>query len=301
MIVWTKQFRYFVMLCVPVLLEVLMIPSVLTTAQAQAKTPTQTSSDRSQELRLRQAQLAQTASLVRKQQSADTRLKQVQFKPSRDQPSATMMVGGGRRNDNKCSQDRKASEQLTQSQSQPLDQALTPLLPLPLTDLQLTVSTHPTFLVYVPQTSAKALEFTLFTQDQDNNEQGIYQTSVDLTSTPGIISISLPSTEPPLEMGKDYKWMVTMSCHSEGLTPEDPFAEGLIRRIQPDSALSQLDKAKPLDRVAVYAKAGFWYEALANLAALRQSRPTDPNVASAWKELLESVGLNAIANAPFKN
>jgi hypothetical protein len=76
--------------------------------------------------------------------------------------------------------------------------------------------------------------------------------------------------------------------------------EALIRRIQPDSALTQLAQAKPLDRVALYAKSGSWYDALANLAELRKAQPNDAEVASAWKELMQAAGLDAIANAPLK-
>jgi hypothetical protein len=53
--------------------------------------------------------------------------------------------------------------------------------------------------------------------------------------------------------------------------------------------------------VALYAKSGVWYEASANLAALRKAQPNDPEVASAWKELLETAGLDAIANATLNN
>ena len=270
--VWTKFPRYLVALSTPLLLEVVMIPGFLTTAQAQTKTPTQTTND--------------------------LRLKGVTFEPRKDQPAPTTTIGGGRRNDGICPQDRKASEQL--AQSKPLDQLLTPVLPSPFTDLQLTVSAHPTFLVYVPQTSAKAVELTLFARDKDKGEKPIYQTSVNLSGTPGIVSITLPATAPDLEMGKDYKWIVALTCQAGGPTLEDPFVEALIRRIQPDSALTQLAQAKPLDRVALYAKSGSWYDALANLAELRKAQPNDAEVASAWKELMQGAGLEAIANAPLK-
>ena len=118
--VWTKITRYFVALSIPLLLEVVTIPGFLTTAQAQTKTPTQTSADR--------------------------RLKQVTFEPRKDQPAPTITVGGGRRNEGKCSQDRKDSEQST-TEAKSLDQFLTPLLRSPVTDTQLPVSARPSFLV----------------------------------------------------------------------------------------------------------------------------------------------------------
>jgi hypothetical protein len=243
------------------------MPGLLTT-QAQAKAPTQMTDAH--------------------------RLKQVTFEPRKDQPAPTVTVGGGRRNRGTCStQETKASEQST-TEAKSLDQLLTPLLRSPVTDPQLTVSAHPTFLVYVPQTSAKGLELTL---EQDG--KGIYQTTVNLTGTPGIVGISLPATAPELEIGKDYKWLVSVVCESGA--PEDSFVAGSVRRIQPDSTLSQIDRAKPLEQVALYAKSGVWFDAVANLAALRKAQPNDPQVASAWKELLQGAGLDAIANAPLKN
>lgn len=262
--VWTKFPRYFIALSTPLLLEIVPISGFFTTAQAQTKTPTQTS----------------PASSV----------KQVTFEPRRDQPAPKTTVGGGRRNDGKCPQDRKDSEQSIASKS--LDQFLTPLLRSPITDPQLTVSSRPTFLVYVPQTSAKAIELTL---EQDG--KGIYQTRVNLSGNPGIVSIKLPANAPELEMGQDYKWLISMVCGSG--SPEDSFVEGSVRRIQADSTLSQIDRAKPLDKVALYAKNGVWFDTVATLAALRNAQPNNPQVASAWENLLKDAGLGAIANAPL--
>lgn len=262
--VWIKFPQYLVALSTLLLLEIVTIPRFLITAQAQSKTPTQT--------------------------SPTSNVKQVTFEPRRDQPAPKTTVGGGRRNDGRCPQDRQGSEQPSATKS--LDQLLTPLLRSPITDPQLTVSPRPTFLVYVPQTSATGMELTL-----ERDGEGIYQTTVNLTGTPGIVSIQLPANAPELEMGKDYKWLVSMVCGSG--SPEDSFVEGSVRRIQPDSTLSQIDQAKPLDKVALYAKNGVWFDTVATLAALRQAQPNDPQVASAWENLLKDAGLGAIANAPL--
>ncbi|MBD0345660.1 MAG: DUF928 domain-containing protein [Coleofasciculus sp. Co-bin14] len=42
-----------------------------------------------------------------------------------------------------------------------------------------------------------------------------------------------------------------------------------------------------------------WYDAIISLADLRRSQPGDLTVASTWKELLRSVGLEAIATKPL--
>jgi hypothetical protein len=56
-----------------------------------------------------------------------------------------------------------------------------------------------------------------------------------------------------------------------------------------------------LERVNLYAKSGIWYDAVANLAALQKTQPNNPEVASAWKDLLRGVGLDVIAKAPLKH
>ena len=263
----TKLPQNLLALSAPLLLELAAIPGFLTPAQAQIKTPIQA--------------------------PGEHRLKTVTFEPRKDQPAPTVTVGGGRRNDGKCSQDRPASEQSTTS-AKSLDQLLTPLLRSPLSDPQLTVSARPTFLVYVPQTSAKGMELLL-----ERDGKGIYQTRINLSGTPGIVSIQLPANAPALEIGKDYKWLVSMVCGSG--SPEDSFVEGSVRRIELGSTLNQIDRAKPLDKVALYAKSGVWFDAVANLAALRKAQPNDAQVASAWKELLQGAGLGAIANTPISN
>lgn len=266
--IWTKLPRYFLLLSASLLLELVINPGLLITAQAQTRTPTRT--------------------------SPAPRRKPVTFEPRKDQPAPRTTVGGGRRNDGRCSQDRPASVQST-TEAKSLDQLLTPLLRSPITDPQLTVSPRPTFLVYVPQTSAQAMELAL----EDNNGKGIYKTALNLPGTPGIVSINLPADAPELEMGKDYKWLVSMVCESGAV--EDSFVAGSVRRVEADSTLSQVDWAQSLEKVALYAKSGVWFDTVATLAALRKAQPNDPEVASVWEDLLNDAGLGAIANAPLKN
>ncbi|MBD2772425.1 DUF928 domain-containing protein [Iningainema tapete] len=216
----------------------------------------------------------------------------VTFDPPPNQPAPKVTIGGGRRDNDRCPEDRKNLNQPLVNKT--TDQLLTPLLPP--ARLGLTVSPHPTFMVYVPQSSTSSVVFTL----ENQQGEGIYQKKLDFKGTPGIISFSLPTTEPPLEIGKDYKWVVSMVCELPG--PKDPFAEGVVRRIQPNSLLaSQLNKAQSLDGVVLYAKSGIWQEAAAALAALRRSQPQNAELTAAWKDLLQSIGLDAISSAPLKN
>lgn len=221
------------------------------------------------------------------------------FEPPKNQPAPKATTGGGRRDDGRCPLDRVAfSQSAEKPTTRTPDQVLTPLAPT--TNVGLTIAAHPTFLVYVPKTTAKSIEFSLEELDPEEEERGVYQTTVNLTGSPGVIGITLPTSVPPLEIGRDYRWVVSMVC--QPADPKDPFAEGLVRRFQPDNLLvRQLNGAKPIDQVALYAQSGIWYEAASNLIALRRSQPNNSELASAWKDLLESVGFGAIAAAPVKN
>jgi hypothetical protein len=201
--------------------------------------------------------------------------------PPPNNPDET--TGGGTRDGGRCPQDAIT-----------LEPPLTALSPV--TKPGLTVTERPTFLAYVPQTTAQTAEFSLF----DQNNQGIYQTTFALTNTPGIVSFSLPPNSPPLEIGKNYTWSFAMICDPKNRL-QDQFVRGRTRRTELDAALmNQIENAAPKERVSLYRTADVWYEALFTLFELQRSQPNDPSVSAAWKELLNSGGLNSIAAQPLK-
>ena len=159
----------------------------------------------------------------------------------------------------------------------------------------LTVAERPTFWFYVPYplTSSRPLEFVL--QDEKGNE--VYQTQFTESGTvPGVVGLQLPPTVDPLEVGKRYQWFFLIYCN-----PEEPtFVEGWVERVELNPTLkNQLDQATtPQQKAAVYAEAGVWFEALTILAELRRQKPNDQALNAQWLELLQSVGLEAIATEP---
>lgn len=248
-------------------------------------------------LLLQLALLPTWASLVQAQSASDQRTvgkrSPIGFIPPKGQPRPTVTVGGGRRNSSLavCPQQRPRLNLSSVQSNTATNKPLTPLLPSD--KLGLTVSSHPTFIVYVPESGAKSVELTL----EDNKGKGIYQKTVDLKGNSGIVDISLPTTATALEIGKDYKLVVSVRCQQTG--PKDPFVEGIVRRIQPDTALAnRLQSAKTLEKVLLYAEKGIWFEAVTNLLQLKRSQPNNQQIASAWKELLQSAGLSEITNTP---
>jgi hypothetical protein len=160
----------------------------------------------------------------------------------------------------------------------------------------LTVSEHPTFFVYIPPSSAKMAQFVL---TDANNTEEIYYTKFALPDTPGIISIKVPSDRPPLEIGKVYKWTVSIKCNAVG-NDGNPKVLGWVQRIEPNPTLKKAleDKKTPLERAALYGENGIWHELLTTLADINNS---ESEVATIWKNLLNSepVKLKPIAKAPL--
>jgi len=161
----------------------------------------------------------------------------------------------------------------------------------------LTVAANPTFFVYVSETTAKSAEF-LLSDDQDNE---VYQTTLRLpsvpssdVSTPGIVKVSLPANV-SLETGKNYHWVFALNCMAaDGDLSGTLYVDGWIQRteLSPDLK-TKIEQATPLEQAQLYAKARIWSETLMLVSQLRSSKPDE------WEELLNSVGLTQIAQAPF--
>jgi hypothetical protein len=165
-------------------------------------------------------------------------------------------------------------------------------------NLALTVNDHPTFWVYVPYTpeEAPAGEFSL--QDGKND---VYRTRFQLPATPGIVKISLPPTTKALEIGKTYRWYFDLDCPRKDSSNQQVTSAslpGLVQRVSRPELESQLKAAPtPLERIAVYAKNGIWFETVTELAQLRLNQQQNPTFKNVWVELLgdKTIGLEGIA------
>jgi len=173
---------------------------------------------------------------------------------------------------------------------------------LPQTNLGLTTAEYPQFFWYVPQTRAKAVRFELFKGDEQEPEQElVYQKILETSGKSGVMSFALPNddTLPPLTVGQDYFWTVTLLCN-----PTDPinnvYVSGWVQRVVVEPTLAkQLDTAKSGDRVKLLAENGLWFDTISTLAEMRCTNPNDTTLGSSWSELLKSVQLNKVAEQPF--
>ncbi|MHC5936151.1 DUF928 domain-containing protein [Nostoc sp.] len=166
----------------------------------------------------------------------------------------------------------------------------------------LTTEKHATFWFFVPykKSTINSIEFVL--KDESTKlSQTLYRTTVTIPEEPGIISIRLNATTPPLEVDKMYHWFfkIKINCNPQQ-PPEQEYVEGWVQRVNLNPKLVDSPKqATPLQRVKLYADNGIWYDALTTLAELRLAKPEDPTLAVEWMNLLKSVDLENLAKQPL--
>ena len=164
--------------------------------------------------------------------------------------------------------------------------------------VDLTVSAHPMILVRVPNLPETTAYFGL--QNEDGTEE-LYLTEFELIDEQaGIVGLQVPSTAPPLETGQKYMWQFALrsSC-SEGVGEVQLVTNGWLERIEPTDTLASVEQVPLHDRPNLYAEAGIWQEMVSSLAELRLQNPDDSELAETWASLMESVGLENLANEPI--
>lgn len=165
---------------------------------------------------------------------------------------------------------------------------------------------RPTFWFDVPyeKGAITTLEFVL--QDNSSHAKELYRGAIVPPDSPGIVSVRLPATVPPLESGKLYQWFfkVRLQCGSSESAAKPQLQKeilyGWVQRVSPDVALiSQLKQATPQQRANLYAQNGIWFDALTTLGELRLSNPQDSRLTADWNDLLQSVGLETLTKEPL--
>ncbi|WP_333451990.1 DUF928 domain-containing protein [Microcoleus sp. K5-D4] len=151
---------------------------------------------------------------------------------------------------------------------------------VPFSHVGVTISGHPTFTWFVPDSPPRPLQFRLFTR----TGQLLYRT--EMQSQPGIMSVALPSNLPQLLIGQSYQWQVVLVCDPDD-PPSNVVAAAEIQVVQPAASLqSQLAAAQsPQRRIDLYAEAGLWYDAIAEA---RKASETSQSQAAVL-ELLDSL------------
>ena len=166
-----------------------------------------------------------------------------------------------------------------------------------------TVEKYPSLFVYIPKTSAPQAKFRL----SDNRGYPVYEDTFDVTKTPALVGIKIPSEEKySLKVGKKYYWQLSLICDPNYISDNYSSVGGFIERVELKEELAkQLENATQRERPFIYAESeyegkGFWLDTLTSLANLIKANPNDSELKQDWVSLLESVGIeNSIIKVPL--
>jgi Domain of Unknown Function (DUF928) len=161
-----------------------------------------------------------------------------------------------------------------------------------------TISESPTFYFLIPETDGRGY-FYLSEADSSLPEgKRVYRTSFKVKSKAGILAFKMPTVKGAsiLKLDKNYVWKFTVGGLMDSTT-----VRGSIRRVLPSQKLvEQLKKALlPLDRAALFAQDGIWFETVQTLADAQQGIPKKPEIVSEWNDLLKSAKLDRVIPHSF--
>jgi hypothetical protein len=181
-------------------------------------------------------------------------------------------------------------------------ETLTALVPINNTGIKDAVwgksaSPNPTFWFFVPDklTTKVLVEFVI----QDEADNYVYQKKFHPPETQsGILSLLVQPQE-HLVAGQSYRWTFSIYCDPEK-SSASVYVQGSMTQVILNPTLQkELEVAKtPLERAAFFAKNGIWYDTLTTLGEqIQLSKRQDPEITSAWNELLQQVQLDSLASA----
>ncbi|RZM82247.1 DUF928 domain-containing protein [Leptolyngbya iicbica] len=168
-----------------------------------------------------------------------------------------------------------------------------------------TFSAYPTFVWYLSEDVADRLEFTLFHQGP-TGETEIFSQEI-LPGEAGYQAFTLPADAEPLGVGETYRWQTTRYCDANN-PGAIQWVESEITVVEPPRSLALLETVAPTpwQKGIRFARAGYWYDALAQVyaantvddQALRQAllldiadlaAETNNSTANRWSDRLRSL------------
>ena len=150
-----------------------------------------------------------------------------------------------------------------------------------------TVSPRPSLLWYLSALPEGSPAFVLTIAGVDDVEP-LIQAPLPAPAAPGLQRVSLADLGVELPVGKPLRWSIALRLDPENPS-RDVIASGAIERSpEPRDLAAALAAAKPLDRAAVLADAGIWYDALAELDRVVREAPAEAVPRARLLTLLES-------------
>lgn len=132
---------------------------------------------------------------------------------------------------------------------------------------------------------------------EDDYIEPVIESQFKLSASAGIHALSLVQYNVELQKDTDYKWSLRLLCDLKGKkSAEDPNATGTLKRVTLSLELStHVNNTEPHQLPYLYAKNGFWFDALDTLSKQIQAHPDDKTWRDVRAHLLEQVKLPEVA------
>lgn len=153
----------------------------------------------------------------------------------------------------------------------------------------LTVNEQPLLYYFLSGPSALPLEFTL------TERQAVYplvEARIHPPQSAGIHAIDLADYDKHLKSGIQYRWFIALVPDDEHRA-KDILASGAIELVSTSEGLkAKLKQANDTEAAYIYAEAGFWYDALADISEAIAVDRDNRDLLRQRASLLEQVGLS---------
>ena len=168
-------------------------------------------------------------------------------------------------------------------------------------NLSSTTAKHPSFMFYVPEmVQSQTAEFVL----RDANDELIYETSLQLNSSGGLVNIDTSTAGiEALNINENYTWYFSIVPNLTDRA-NDVVVYGNVQRVEHNSIAQSanhelsLDQASP-EELLMHAQrlrqdTALWHDAANIVGTLHQADPGNELIAAEWNALLEAAGLAAV-------
>lgn len=167
-----------------------------------------------------------------------------------------------------------------------------------------TVNSQPSLYWAVSKVIEKPFKFTLVYADPiKHGTTPVLETNID-KPVDGIQGVNLAKHNVTLKPDVEYQWSVTIIMNpKQGELSNDIVSQGTIKWVKPSSEMSaQLAKANEQQLSFIYAKAGFWYDAIDSVSKLIDKEPKNRALYKQQRAaLLDQVGLKEFAVLDLKS
>jgi len=171
------------------------------------------------------------------------------------------------------------------------DSTMPMVIPLVPDHVGLTIVTQPDLYWYLSKPTLSPVMFVLL---DARSVQVITRVTLTPPFQPGVQLLRVKDFGISLERDVQYRWFVNVVLDPNAPS-RDLVAGGMIQRIVPEFAASDLPSTSNLAAVRFYAEAGLWYDAIAAISNLISAAPTDHLLRKQRASLLTQVGLREVA------